>query len=193
MIILAFLSCMSNKKLAELEATTQENSERIRMLEGRIQGISKEKLKQADDSREKEAVEMYREIQIVLRDDEIETAQRMLHDMEKRYGDTRVWRRASRTKAELDIVGSKVPKNIGSVDWYQGEGEVDMYSGTTILIFLGDLVSTLQKRASTSTGTLSKSEGPGCTNCRFHKTLSQWSTGKSSELHSGEEYRISNG
>ena len=49
MIILAFLSCMSNKKLAELEAKTQENSERIRVLEERIQGTPKEKLKQLND------------------------------------------------------------------------------------------------------------------------------------------------
>ena len=121
-------------------------ADRVQALEEKVVTLEKEveELKKAppaktakanakDTAKEKEAAALYREVQKALKAGEIDQAKEKINEMGKKYKDTRLWRRASRTQAELNIIGKDAPKELANVEWYQGE--TDIGSGTTLVVF----------------------------------------------------------
>ena len=83
--------------------------------------------------KEKKAAEIYREVQASIKSGDMDKAKAKLAEMEKSYGDTRLWKRAQRTKKEVEIIGGDAPKEYTGVDWMQGSS--DLGSGTTLVVF----------------------------------------------------------
>jgi thiol-disulfide isomerase/thioredoxin len=83
--------------------------------------------------KEKKAAEIYREVQASIKSGDMGKAKAKLAEMEKNYGDTRLWKRAQRTKKEIEIIGGDAPKEYTGVEWMQGTS--DLGSGTTLVVF----------------------------------------------------------
>ena len=86
-----------------------------------------------DTEKEKKAAEIFREVQEAIKANDVATAKSKLGQMEKEFGDTRLWKRAQRTKVEIDIVGGDAPKSYAGVEWLQGNSDIS--TGTTLLVF----------------------------------------------------------
>ena len=86
-----------------------------------------------DTEKEKKAAAVYREVQAAVKSGDMDKAKAKLAEMEKDFGDTRLWKRAQRTKAEIGIIGGDAPKEYTGVEWMQGTS--DLGSGTTLVVF----------------------------------------------------------
>ena len=86
-----------------------------------------------DTEKEKKAAAVYREVQAAVKSGDMDKAKAKLAEMEKDFGDTRLWKRAQRTKAEIGIIGGDAPKDYTGVEWMQGTS--DLGSGTTLVVF----------------------------------------------------------
>ena len=86
-----------------------------------------------NNEKEKAAATIFREVQAALKADDIPKAKAKLAEMEKQYGDTRLWKRAQRTKSEIAIIGTPAPTSYTGVEWLQGTSDIS--SGTTLVVF----------------------------------------------------------
>lgn len=85
---------------------------------------------------EAEAQKMLQEIQGLLKSNKTKEAKAKLTEMEAKYKATKMWRRASRIKAELEVFGKPAPENVGDMEWYVGDpSNLDLSTGTTMLVF----------------------------------------------------------
>ena len=119
------IGCASNEQVQKLE-------ERVSRLEKALES-GKGGLSAADAEKEKKAAEVYKEVQEAIKGNDFPKAKAKLAEMQKNYGDTRLWKRAERTKSEVDIVGGDAPKEYSGVEWLQGESDIS--SGTTLVVF----------------------------------------------------------
>ena len=88
--------------------------------------------KAVDATAEKEASALYRKVQTAIKNGDIKTAKALIAQMEKEYGDTRIWKRAKHIQPEVNLVGKKAPETY-DIDWYQGTLEPNQ--GTTLIVF----------------------------------------------------------
>ena len=115
------------------------SSDQVKTLEQKVSRLEKdvELLKAGgspvDAEKEKKALELYGEVQEAMKENDLAKAKVKLEEMEKDYGDTRIWKRAQKTKSEIDIVGGDAPTSYAGVEWLQGESDIS--SGTTLLVF----------------------------------------------------------
>ena len=112
-------------------------AKKVAELEKQVADLKKSGVKSAnsgvDAEKEKAAAAVYREVQGAIKEGDIAIAKSKLAEMEKSYGDTRLWKRAQRTKGELDIIGKDAPKSYTGVEWLQGNS--DLSTGTTMVVF----------------------------------------------------------
>ena len=111
------------KKVAQLEKDVAELKK----------GSGKSAKPSVDTEKEKKAAEIYREVQASIKAGDMDKAKAKLGEMEKSYGDTRLWKRAQRTKKEIEIIGADAPKEYTGVDWMHGTS--DLATGTTLVVF----------------------------------------------------------
>jgi len=74
-----------------------------------------------DPENEKLAVNLYREVQKAIKDDDIPTAKAKINELMTKYSDTRIARRAKRTQNELNVFDKKLSNNLDKVEWLQGK------------------------------------------------------------------------
>ena len=90
-----------------------------------------------DPAKEEAAKKLYEEISQLVSKGEMEPAKAKAKELGSKYAATTTFKRARKLIAELEVVGKPVPTNWASSmeKWYQGEGEVDLSKGTTLLVF----------------------------------------------------------
>jgi len=129
--------CASAQDIAELTATIQQLQIEIAALKTKIASLENN-APPSTPSQEMEtaAQNLLREVQELMSNNDIEAAKAKLLEMEQKYSATRIYRRASKIKAELDVFGKKVPTSLGIEEWYTGyDGIVNLNSGTTLVVF----------------------------------------------------------
>ena len=131
----AFLGgCATTEQFQALE-------EKVASLEEKVDTLEKSKGaaggEAVDPKQEEAAKALYEEITGLVQKGDMMTAKVKAGDLEKKYAATTTYKRARKLVAELEVVGNPVPANWStSVEkWYQGEGEVDLMTGTTLLVF----------------------------------------------------------
>ena len=123
-----FWGCASTDQVQALEEKVSRLEKDLELLKAGKGGTPS-----ADTEKEKKAGELYREVQEAIQGNDIAKAKEKLAEMEKNYGDTRMWKRAERTKKEVDIVGGDAPTSYAGVEWMQGDSDIS--SGTTLVVF----------------------------------------------------------
>ena len=90
-----------------------------------------------DPAKEEAAKKLYEEISQLVSKGEMEPAKAKAKELGSKYAATTTFKRARKLIAELEVVGKPVPTNWASSmeKWYQGEGEVDLSKGTTLVVF----------------------------------------------------------
>ena len=83
---------------------------------------------------EAEAQKIYGEINEALASGDMDTAKAKTEVCLKDFGRTKTASRCIRIKQELDVVGKSVD-NPTVEKWFVGDGEVDLQSGTTLVVF----------------------------------------------------------
>ena len=90
-----------------------------------------------DPKQEAAAQELYKAITDDMQAGNLEQAAKKAKDLGSKYAATTTYKRARKMLAELEVIGVQVPADwSGSVEeWYQGDGEINLTSGTTMVVF----------------------------------------------------------
>jgi thiol-disulfide isomerase/thioredoxin len=131
---LALVGCATADQHQTLEA-------RVAQLEQKVEALEKSPKSAgaaaADPAAEEAAKKLYESISEKVAKGEMEAAKKEMSELTTKYGSTTMAKRARKMAAELEVVGKAVPaewsKNIEK--YYQGEGNVDLASGTTLVVF----------------------------------------------------------
>lgn len=126
--------CATTEQFQALEEEVKTLNERVDTLEktkGAGGGAA------VDPKAEEAAKALYEEITGLVGKGEMAQAKAKAADLEKKYSSTTTFKRARKLVAELQVVGNPVPPtwNTSIEKWYQGEGEVDLLTGTTLVVF----------------------------------------------------------
>jgi len=114
-------------RIAALERTM---AQRLTSLERRVQqgGATGPRTDPAADA-------AYAKITQLMASGDYEGAKTQMATFMKEYGDTATAKKARRTYQELSVIGKTSPDQWQIEKWYQGEGEIDLDQGTTLLVF----------------------------------------------------------
>lgn len=132
-LAVALAGCATTEQVDELTKKVDALEEKVTALEAKGGGGGSA----VDPQKEEAAKKLYDEITALIQKGDMEPAKAKADTLQKQYGTTTVYKRARKLIAELEVVGKPVPSSwASSVEkWYQGEGEVDLSSGTTLLVF----------------------------------------------------------
>jgi thiol-disulfide isomerase/thioredoxin len=129
----ALAACAPKADHDELAARVTQMEERIATLEARPAGSGGTATVNAAD--EAKAQDLYAAVNEAIGKGDIDGAKKQLEVLLKDYGSTKTAQRAVRTKRELDLVGTKVSGLTVDEYYVGGEGDVDLASGTTLVVF----------------------------------------------------------
>jgi thioredoxin-like negative regulator of GroEL len=113
-------------RIANLERTM---AQRITSLERRMQQGA------AGPANDPAAEAAYAKISQLMAAGDYETAKTEMATFMKDYGNTTTAKKARRTYQELSVIGKATPEEWSIEKWFQGEDEVDLDKGTTLLVF----------------------------------------------------------
>jgi len=90
-----------------------------------------------DPKLESAAQELYKSITDDVKEGNLEAAAKKAKDLKTKYAATTTFKRARKLLSELEVIGVAVPGDwSGSIEeWYQGSGEIDLTTGTTMVVF----------------------------------------------------------
>ena len=90
-----------------------------------------------DPAKEEAAKKLYEEISQLVSKGEMEPAKAKAKELGSKYAATTTFKRARKMLSELEVIGVAVPAEwSGSIEeWYQGDGEIDLTTGTTMVVF----------------------------------------------------------
>jgi len=132
---LALVGCATADQHQTLEARVAQLEQKVEALEKSPKSAGAAAA--ADPAAEEAAKKLYESISEKVAKGEMEAAKTEMSELTTKYGSTTMAKRARKMAAELEVVGKAVPaewsKNIEK--YYQGEGNVDLASGTTLVVF----------------------------------------------------------
>jgi thiol-disulfide isomerase/thioredoxin len=88
-----------------------------------------------DPAKEEAARNLYTEIQELVGKGDIDGAKAKMNDLTTNYGDTTTAKRAQSLNAELSVVGKPAPSELKVEKWFQGQNEVNIKKGATLVVF----------------------------------------------------------
>ena len=88
-----------------------------------------------DPAKEEAARNLYTQIQEMVGKGDIEGAKAKMTELSTNYGDTSTAKRAQSLNAELSVVGKAAPTELKIEKWYQGESDVHIDKGPTLVVF----------------------------------------------------------
>jgi thiol-disulfide isomerase/thioredoxin len=88
-----------------------------------------------DPAKEEAARNLYTQIQEMVGKGDIEGAKKKMVELTANYGDTTTAKRAQSLNAELSVVGKAAPTDLKVEKWYQGQSEVHIDQGPTLVVF----------------------------------------------------------
>jgi thiol-disulfide isomerase/thioredoxin len=88
-----------------------------------------------DPAKEEAARNLYTEIQELVGKGDIDGAKAKMNDLTTNYADTTTAKRAQSLNAELSVVGKPAPSELKVEKWFQGQNEVNINKGATLVVF----------------------------------------------------------
>jgi len=88
-----------------------------------------------DPAKEEAARNMYTQIQELVGKGDIDGAKAKMNELTTNYGDTTTAKRAQSLNAELSVVGKDAPSELKVEKWFQGEKDVHIDKGATLVVF----------------------------------------------------------
>jgi thiol-disulfide isomerase/thioredoxin len=88
-----------------------------------------------DPVKEEAARALYSQIQEMVGKGDFDGAKAKMSELTAQYSDTTTARRAASLNDELAVVGKEAPSELKVSKWFQGEGDVDLRKGATLLVF----------------------------------------------------------
>lgn len=90
-----------------------------------------------DPKLEAAAQEAYKAITVDMKANNLTAAASKAKSFKAKYAATTTFKRARKMLSELEVIGVAVPAEwSGSIEeWYQGDGEIDLSTGTTMVVF----------------------------------------------------------
>jgi outer membrane murein-binding lipoprotein Lpp/thiol-disulfide isomerase/thioredoxin len=125
--------CATADQVKQLEDKVKTLEEKVDKMEKARPGTPAP----ADPAKEQAAEKLFTEMNDALTKGDIEGAKGRLATLTKDYPETTAAKKAKKAGAELEVVGKAVPADWkGSIEkWYQGESNVDLNSGVTLVVF----------------------------------------------------------
>lgn len=126
LLLLSLLACMPKSvetRITALETEVATLQDRVAMLEGDTS---------AAERREAEAVALYDQLSAAVAEGEVARAKELLSQLDTRFAGTRAQSRASRLRAELEVVGQPAVA-LDVQQWFQGYA--DITQGAWVVIF----------------------------------------------------------
>lgn len=126
--------CATAEEVQALDQKVTELEKKVAALEARPAGSGAAAV---DPKQEQAAQALYKEIDGLIREGDMTGAQTKMKELSTKYAATTTFKRARKTATELEVVGKAVPDDwTGMIEtWYQGEGEIDLKSGATLMVF----------------------------------------------------------
>ncbi len=138
-LVLALAGCATAEQHLQLEQKVAQLEERVAALEKAPKAASgaAAPAAAADPAAEEAAKALYEQISDQVSKGQMDEAKKNMDELTSKYAATTMAKRARKLAAELEVVGKAVPsswsKNIEK--YYQGEGNVNLSSGTTLVVF----------------------------------------------------------
>ncbi len=127
--------CATTEQVKALEEEVGTLKTRVETLEK--SGGERRGRRRGGGPREEAAKKIYEELSDLVAKGQMEPAKAKADELEKNFGSTTTFKRARKMIDELSVVGKPVPDSwkAGIEKWYQGESEVDLMTGTTLIVF----------------------------------------------------------
>ena len=124
--------CATADQVQALEQKVETLEKKVAVLEARPVSSGG-----VDPKLEQEAQAIYKELTELVQDGELEKAAAKGKDLKGKYAATATYKRARKLLSELEVVGKVIPVDwAGNVEkWYQGDGQIDLSTGTTMVVF----------------------------------------------------------
>lgn len=129
--------CATAEEVQALDQKVTELSKKVEALEKAPPAGGRAAAAPVDPKREEAAQALYKDIDQKVRDGDFSGAKTKMKELETGFADTTTAKRAAKLSRELAVIGVPVPADwTGMVEkWYQGEGDIDLKSGTTLMVF----------------------------------------------------------
>lgn len=137
-LTLALAGCATADQHQQLEARVAQMEQKVEALEKAPPAAGgAPAAAAADPAAEAAAKTLYESISEKVSKGEMEAAKAEMEELTTKYAATTMAKRARKMAAELEVVGKTVPGNWATnvEKYYQGEGNVDLSSGTTLVVF----------------------------------------------------------
>ena len=134
-LTLALAGCATADQHQQLEARVAQMEQKVEALEKAPAAAGA--VAAADPAAEAAAKKLYESISEKVSKGEMDAAKKEMTELTTKYASTTMAKRARKMAAELEVVGKAVPsdwaKNLEK--YYLGEGDIDLSSGTTLVVF----------------------------------------------------------
>lgn len=134
-LALGLAGCATAEQHQQLEQKVAQLEERVAAVEKAPKAAGAAAA--ADPAAEAAAKELYEKISDQVSKGQMDDAKKNMQELTTKYASTTMAKRARKLAAELEVVGKAVPSGwAGNLEkYYQGEGNVDLSSGTTLVVF----------------------------------------------------------
>jgi thiol-disulfide isomerase/thioredoxin len=131
-LVAASTGCATTDQVQALEQKVETLEKKVADLESRPVAAGG-----VDPKQEAAAQELYKAITDDVKEGNLEQAAGKAKQLKTKYASTTTFKRARKLLSELEVIGVPVPADwAGSVEeWYQGDGEIDLTTGTTMVVF----------------------------------------------------------
>ncbi|MEL6341980.1 MAG: TlpA disulfide reductase family protein [Myxococcota bacterium] len=133
MIALLAAGCATADQVQSLEEKIDELEIKVAKLEERSAAAPAAAAGPSADE-EAAAQKMYEEVASLVQAGKMSEAKAQITDMEKKYSNTRIWRRARKMAQELEVIGKKAPDALAVEKWFNNQANINFASSEPTLI-----------------------------------------------------------
>jgi thiol-disulfide isomerase/thioredoxin len=134
LLLVALSGCATQDQVKKLEERIAEVEKKQAAMPAPRQGANAMQ-GSGDPAKEEAARNLYTQIQEMVGKGDIDGAKQKLNELTTSYGDTTSAKRAQSLNAELSVVGKAAPPELKVEKWYQGQSEVHIDQGPTLVVF----------------------------------------------------------
>jgi thiol-disulfide isomerase/thioredoxin len=136
LLLVALSGCATQDQVKKLEERVAEVEKKQAALPAPRPGQGQNPMQgSGDPAKEEAARNLYTQIQEMVGKGEIEAAKQKMTELTANFADTTTAKRAQSLNAELSVVGKPAPADLKIEKWYQGESNVDIDKGATLVVF----------------------------------------------------------
>lgn len=136
LFLVALTGCASQDQVKKLEERVAEIEKKAAAAPPARPGQGQNAAQgSGDPAKEEAARNLYTQIQEMVGKGDIDGAKAKMTELTANYGDTTTAKRAQSLNAELSVVGKAAPAELKIEKWYQGESDVHIDKGPTLVVF----------------------------------------------------------